>query len=174
MEKWTSFTRGKKSRLHRTSGEGDGTPLHYSCLGNPMDGRTWWAAVHGVARSRTRLSDLTFTFHLHALEKEMATHSSVLAWRIPGSAEPGGLLSMGSHRVGHDWRDLAAAAAAWSPYSVTISAEFQRPLEALAQLFAVLLFMACFSTAHCILLALIFLNLSLCDCLWTWWQLWLW
>ena len=107
-------------------------------------------------------------------EKAMATHSSVLAWRIPGSAEPGGLLSMGSHRVGHDWRDLAAAAAAWSPYSVTISAEFQRPLEALAQLFAVLLFMACFSTAHCILLALIFLNLSLCDCLWTWWQLWLW
>ena len=75
-----------------------------------MDGGAWWAAVHGVAKSRTRLSDFTFTFHFHALEKEMATHSSVLAWRIPGAAEPGGLLSMGSHRVGHDWSDLAAAA----------------------------------------------------------------
>ena len=70
----------------------------------------WWAAVHGVARSRTRLSDFPFTFHFHALEKEMATRSSVLAWRIPGTGEPGGLLSMGSHRVGHDWSDLAAAA----------------------------------------------------------------
>ena len=69
---------------------------------NPMDGGAWCAAVHGVARSRTRLSDLTFTFHFRALEKEMATHSSVLAWRIPGAGEPGGLLSMGSHRVGHD------------------------------------------------------------------------
>ena len=66
-----------------------------------------WAAVHGVAKSRTRLSDFTFTFHFHALEKEMATHSSVLAWRIPGTGEPGGLLSMGSHRVGHDWSELA-------------------------------------------------------------------
>ena len=74
-----------------------------------MDGGAWWAAVHGVARSRTRLSDFTFTFYFHALEKEMATHSSVLAWRIPGMGEPGGLLSMGSHRVGHDWGDLAAA-----------------------------------------------------------------
>ena len=82
-------------------GEGDGTQLQYSCLENPMDGGAWWASVHGVAKSRTRLSDFTFTFHLHALEKEMATHSSVLAWRIPGTAEPGGLLSMGSHRVGH-------------------------------------------------------------------------
>ena len=70
------------------------------------------AAVHGVAKSRTRLSDFTFTFHSHALEKEMATHSSVLAWRIPGTGEPGGLPSLGSHRVGHDWSDLAAAAAA--------------------------------------------------------------
>ena len=70
----------------------------------------WWAAVHGVAKSQTRLSDFTFTFHFHALEKEMVTHSSVLIWRIPGTGEPGGLLSMGSHRVGHDWRDLAAAA----------------------------------------------------------------
>ena len=77
-----------------------------------MDGGTWWAAVHGVAKSWTRLSDFTFTFHFHALEKEMATHSSVLAWRIPGTGEPGGLPSMVSHRVGHDWSDLAAAAAA--------------------------------------------------------------
>ena len=76
-----------------------------------MDGGDWWAAVHGVAKSRTRLSDFTFTFHFHALEKDMATHSSVLAWRIPGAAEPGGLPSMGSHRVGHDLSDLAAAAA---------------------------------------------------------------
>ena len=76
-----------------------------------MDGGAWWAAVHGVAKSRTRLSDFTFTFHVHALEKEMATHSSVLAWRIPGTGEPGGLPSMGSHRVGYNWSDLAAAAA---------------------------------------------------------------
>ena len=74
-----------------------------------MDGEVWRAAVHGVAKSRTRLSDFPFTFHFHALEKEMATHSSVLAWRIPGTGEPGGLQSMGSHRVGHDWIDLAAA-----------------------------------------------------------------
>ena len=92
------------------SGEGNGTPLQYSCLENPMDGGASWAAVHGVAKSQTRLSDFTFTFHFHVLEKEMATHSSVLAWRIPGMAEPGGLPSMGSHRVGHDWSDLAAAA----------------------------------------------------------------
>ena len=65
-------------------GEGNGTPLQYSCLENPMDGEAWWAAVHGVAKSRTRLSDFTFPFHFHALEKEMATHSSVLAWRIQG------------------------------------------------------------------------------------------
>ena len=84
------------------SGEGNGTPLQYSRLENPMDRGAWWAAVHGVAKSWTRLSDFTFTFHFHALEKEMATHSSVLAWRIPGTGEPGGLLSMGSHRVGHD------------------------------------------------------------------------
>ena len=79
-----------------------GTPLQYSCLENPMDGGAWWATVHGVAKSRTLLSDFPFTFHFHALEKEMATHSSVLAWRIPGTGEPGGLPSMGSHRVGHD------------------------------------------------------------------------
>ena len=83
-------------------GEDNGTPLQYSCLENPMAGGAWWAAVHGVATSRTRLSDFTFTFHFHALEKEMATHSTVLAWRIPGTAEPGGLPSMGLHRVGHD------------------------------------------------------------------------
>ena len=77
-----------------------------------MDGGAWWAAVHGVAKSRTRLSDFTFTFHFPALEKEMAPHSSVLAWRIPGTGEHGGLPSMGSHRLGHDWSDLAAAAAA--------------------------------------------------------------
>ena len=77
-------------------------PLPYSCLENPMDKGPWWAAVHGVTKSQTRLSDFTFTFHFHALEKEMAAHSSVLAWRIPGAGEPGGLPSMGSHRVGHD------------------------------------------------------------------------
>ena len=85
--------------------------LEYSRLENPMDGRAWRAAVHGVAKSQTRLSDFTFTFHFDALEKEMAAHSSVLAWRIPGMGEPGGLSSLGSHTVGHDWRDLAAAAA---------------------------------------------------------------
>ena len=82
--------------------EGNGTPPQYSCLENPVDGEAWWAAVHGVAKSRTRLGDFTFTFHSHALEKGMATHSSVLAWRIPGMGEPGGLSSMGSRRVGHD------------------------------------------------------------------------
>ena len=92
-------------------GEGNGTSLQYSCLENPMDGGAWWAAVHGVADGRTWPSDFIFTFHFHALEKEMATHSSVLAWRIPGTGETGGLPSMGSHRVGHDWSDLAAAAA---------------------------------------------------------------
>ena len=89
--------------------EGNGTPLQYSCLETPMDGGAWWAAVHGVAKSRTRLSDFTFTFHFHALEKEMAPHSSVLAWRIPGTREPGELPSMESHRAGYDWSDLAAA-----------------------------------------------------------------
>ena len=82
--------------------EGNGTRLQYSCLVNPMDGGAWWAAVNGVARSRTRLIDFTLTFHFHALEKEMATHSSVLAWRNPGMGEPGGLPCLGSHRVGHD------------------------------------------------------------------------
>ena len=140
----------EKERGMTANGEGNGTPLQHSCLKNPTDGGAWWAAVHGVAESRTRLSDFTFhfllscigegngnllqcsclenpgdggslvgcfcgvaqsqtrlsdftfTFHFHALEKKMATHSSVLAWRIPGTGEPGGLLSMGSHRVGRD------------------------------------------------------------------------
>ena len=86
----------------QTCGEGNGIRLQYSCLQNPMDGAAWWSAVHGIAESQTRLRDFTFTFHFHALEKEMATHSSVLAWRIPGMGEPGGLPSMGSHRVEHD------------------------------------------------------------------------
>ena len=82
--------------------EGNGTPVQYPCLENPMDGGAWWAAVPGVAKSQTRLSDFTFTFHFHALEKEMATHSSVLAWRIPWMEEPGRLQSMVSLRVRHD------------------------------------------------------------------------
>ena len=90
-------------------GEGNGTPLQYSCLENPVEGGAWCAAVHGVTKSRTRLSGFPFTFHFNVLEKEMATHSSVLAWRIPGTGEPGGLPTMESHRVGHSWSDLAAA-----------------------------------------------------------------
>ena len=82
--------------------EGDGPPFQYSCLETPMDRGAWWAAVHGVAKSWIQLNDFTLTFHFHALEKEVATHSSVLAWRIPGMGEPCGLPSMGSHRVGHD------------------------------------------------------------------------
>ena len=102
----------RASRLY-ILGEGNGTPLQYSCLKNPMDRGAWWAAVHGVAKSQTRLSDFTFTFYFHALEREMATHSSVLAWRIPGMGQPAGLPSMGSHRVRHDWSDLAASAAVY-------------------------------------------------------------
>ena len=83
-------------------GEGNGTPLQYSCLENPMEGGAWWAAVDGVAKSWTRLSDFTFTFYFHALEEETATHSSVLAWRVPGMRDPGGPPSVGSHRVRHD------------------------------------------------------------------------
>ena len=86
-------------------GEDNSTPLQYSCLENPMDEGAWWAAIYGVAKSQTWPSDFTFIFHFHALEKEMATHSSVLAWRIPGMGEPGE-----SHRVGQDWSDLATAA----------------------------------------------------------------
>ena len=119
LEGWSPWGRKESDtteRLHfhfslSCIGEGNGTPLQYSCLENPMDRGAWWAAVHGVAKSQTRLSDFTFTFHFHALEKEMATHSSVLAWRNPGTGEPGGLPSMGSHRIGHDRRGLASAAA---------------------------------------------------------------
>ena len=88
--------------LASTPGEGNGTPLQHSCLENPMDGGAWWAAVHGVAKSQTRLSDFSLTFHFHTLEKEIATRSSVLAWKILWMEEPGGLQSMGSLRVGHD------------------------------------------------------------------------
>ena len=84
------------------SAEGSGTPLQYSCLENPMGGGVWQAAVRRVAKSLTRLSDLTFTFHFPALEKEMATHSCILAWKIPWVEESGSLQSMGSQRVGHD------------------------------------------------------------------------
>ena len=91
--------------------EGTGTPLQYPRLESPMDGGAWWATVQGIATTQTRLSDFTFTFHFHALEREVATHSSVLAWRIPGMGEPGGLPPMGSHRVGHDCSDLAAETA---------------------------------------------------------------
>ena len=106
-----------------------GNPLQYSCLANPMNGGAWKAAVHGVAKSRTRLGDFTFTFHFHALEKEMATHSSVLAWRIQRTGEPGGLPSMGSHRVGHDWNDLACDdwAACW--YRSLNSILVRRPVD---------------------------------------------
>ena len=102
-------------------GEGNGTPLQYSCLETPMDGGAWWAAVRGVAEVQTRLSDFTLTFHFHALEKEMATHSSVLAWRIPGTAEPGGLLSRGSHRVGQNWSDLVVVVAVYIHVGTYIS-----------------------------------------------------
>ena len=90
------------SHPSKCDGEGNGNPLQYSCLENPMGGGAWWAAVHGVTKSRAQLSNFTSTFHFNALEKEMATHSSVLAWRIPGTGEPGGLPSMGSHRVRHN------------------------------------------------------------------------
>ena len=108
--KWQGFI-SFTSYLLLNNIEGNGSPLQYSCLENTMDRGAWKAAVHGVAEGRTRLSDFTFNSHFQALEKEMATHSSVLAWRIPGTGEPDGLPSMGSHRVRHDWSDLAAAAA---------------------------------------------------------------
>ena len=112
---WPKVRPHSRNSLYPVSfyGEGNGNPPQYSCLENPMDGGAWWATVHGVARSRTWLSDFTFTFHFHALEKEIATHSSFLAWRIPGTGEPGGLPSLGWHRVGHNWSDLAAAVSFW-------------------------------------------------------------
>ena len=100
----------KLKPLIQEQGGGSDDPLQCSCLEHSMVRGAWWAAVHEVSKSRTRLSDFTFTFHFHALEKETATHSSVLSWRIPGTAKPGGLPSMGSHRIGHDWSYLAAAA----------------------------------------------------------------
>ena len=95
-----AFTFRLVQNTAQSSGEGNGTPLQYSCLENPMDGGAWWAAVHGVAKSQTRLSDFPFTLHFHALEKEMATHSSVhsQSLRIPGMGELSGLLSMGLHK----------------------------------------------------------------------------
>ena len=93
---------GISALIRRGHGEGNGTPLQYSCLENPTDGGAWKAAAHGVTEGQKRLSNFPFTFHFHALEKEMATRSSVLAWRIPGTGEPGGLPSVGSHRVGLD------------------------------------------------------------------------
>ena len=86
----------------RFPGEGNGNPVQYSCLEHPVGREAWGATAHRVAKSWTQLSDFTFTFHFHALEKEMATHSSVLAWRIPGTEESGRLPSLGSHRVRHD------------------------------------------------------------------------
>ena len=97
--------------LGRSPGGGNGNPLQDSCLENSMDRGGWRATVQGVTTSWTQLRDFTFTFHFHALEEETATHSSILAWRVPGTGELGGLLSMGSHRVGHDWSDLEAEAA---------------------------------------------------------------
>ena len=106
--------------LRYWDGEGHGKPLQYSCLENPVDRGAWWTAVHWVAQSRTWLKQLSI---MHALKREMATHSSILAWRIPGMEEPRGLPSVGSHRVGHDWSSLAAAADIESPeYSGAISA----------------------------------------------------
>ena len=103
LPRWMTISAFRKGFNH---GEGNGSPLQYSCLENPMDRGVWWAADLGVTQSRTWLLQLS----MHALEKEMATHSSVLVWRIPGMEEPGGLPSMGSHRVGHDWSDLATSA----------------------------------------------------------------
>ena len=102
IDVFSYYSSGQKTEM-KVSAEGNGTPLQYSCLENPMDEGAWSATVYGVAKSQTRLSDFTFSFHFHALEKEMATQSSVLAWRrIPGTEEPGELPSMESHRVGHD------------------------------------------------------------------------
>ena len=105
VNKCTFPCKHEKSDLGKASGQPQRRQWHPTpglLPGKSMNGGAWWAAVHEVAKSWTRLSDFTFTFHFHALEKEMATHSSVLAWRLAGMVEPGGLPSMGSHRVGHD------------------------------------------------------------------------
>ena len=118
---------------HSNLCSGNGTPLQYSCLANPIGGGAWWAAVHGVATSWTRPSNFTFTFHFHALEKEMATHSSILAWRIPWMKEAGRLQSMGSRRVGHDWATslslftLMHWRRKWQPTPVFLPGEYQGP-----------------------------------------------
>ena len=109
---WGLIKGKKTSYCVRVAGRRQWHPTPVLLPGKSHGCGAWWVAVHGVATSQTRLSDFTFTFHFHALEKEMATYSTVLAWRIPGTGEPGGLPNMGSHRVGHDWGDLAAAAAA--------------------------------------------------------------
>ena len=114
-------------------------------LENPMDRGGWWAAVHGVTKSQTWLSDFTFTFHFYALERAMALHSSVLAWRIPGTGEPGGLPSLGSHRVGHDWSDLAAAAAA---VAFNLTAAIKQRKKLLDVLLQIIVPYTCFS--HCV------------------------
>ena len=127
-------------------GEGNGNPLQYTCLENPMVRGAWLASVHGVAKSRTRLSDFTFTFHFPTLEKEMATHSSVLAWRIPGTGEPGGLPSVGSHRVGHDWSDLAAAAPVTS--IIVLESMLSISSHLYLTLVVTLMKMSCLSSIH--------------------------
>ena len=111
LQRHVSLQNSKNPTSSEGIREGNGDPLQDSCLENHMDRGAWWAVVHGVTKSLTQLSNFTFTFHFPALEKEMATHSSVLAWRIPGTGEPGGLPSMGSHRVRHHSSDVAAAAA---------------------------------------------------------------
>ena len=125
-----------------------------------MDGGAWWAVVHGVTKSRTRLSDFPFTFHFHALEKEMAPHSSVLAWRIPGTRELGGLPSMGSHRVGHDWSDLATAAAA---------ASLLKGLTKFFEVWLLSVFECHFSVLFCLCMpgCCLFSRVWLCATLWT-------
>ena len=98
-----------------------------------MDGGAWWAVVQGVIKSRTQLSNFTFTFHFNALEKEMATHSSVLAWRIPGMGEPGGLPSIGSHRVGHNWSNLAAAGSSEIDIQMSVAQSSMRAVTSMQQ-----------------------------------------